>query len=778
MKEENNAQEITIKIQTLDNTYSIKINQLLTISQLKEEISKKYNIPKEKQRLIFQGKFLKDNENLSFYKITEGCVVQLIAKSLEENNSSNNNNNNINHQNRHRNHNQRSNEVYPIIQIPFRTNRRRRRLSMPHFDISEYLEGFYQNLTALDNYTNIKKKFDPKFISNTIEAFDFSKSSYEIGEWVDVKDTINQWLEAQVMKVQGNKAYVHYNGWGERWDEWIEFNSPRMRNFKTYTLQSPLTFCTMPYPAIPCDSNIEPQQRPIDIFFYLEKAKKHMENVLDDMNKLLNLRKKNTPLFIDNKFSIDNFEILFKATQMIPFLDRVGRMLSDISLVFSHFVVNPNYYSSFIFGYKRQDLFNEVGNIKLNKDKKENKDNKKDNNMDKENDKNEIKTKNEDSQTPPIESKFMKKLKEEQQLQNQKEDKDNNKEEIKVIEPKKEENKIIMINLDKNEEKPKDKDDDKDKEKKIKEKIIDNKKEEIEDKKDVNPPKEQNEIKEDKEQSNKDEEKDKEKNKEKDKRKEKDQEKEREKDKDNNNKKNNIEEPKEEKNTIKNQNEIIRNNINEEPPQPHQRHNSVPSVSDSREGSNTANFQRQRQRQREEEEEEILANQIVTNLGYDLSFSSIELPFIQRIVHSYTISDRIISPFSPFYQVFSNKKLFPRVNLQVPNILSSGEVMMMTGYSPFSEPSFDVYIRTIAVEPNENNNNNRNNNSNNNNSNTSNNNSTNNNSSTNNNINNANLINNNNINNNSNNNNNTTINNSTNTNNNTNSNTNINNNNT
>ena len=155
MKEENNAQEITIKIQTLDNTYSIKINQLLTISQLKEEISKKYNIPKEKQRLIFQGKFLKDNENLSFYKITEGCLVQLIAKSLEENNSSNNNN--TNHQNRHRNHNQRSNEVYPIIQIPFRTNRRRRRLSMPHFDISEYLEGFYQNLTALDNYTNIKK---------------------------------------------------------------------------------------------------------------------------------------------------------------------------------------------------------------------------------------------------------------------------------------------------------------------------------------------------------------------------------------------------------------------------------------------------------------------------------------------------------------------------------------------------------------------------------------------------------------------------------------------
>ena len=43
--------------------------------------------------------------------------------------------------------------------------------------------------------------------------------------------------------------------------------------------------------------------------------------------------------------------------------------------------------------------------------------------------------------------------------------------------------------------------------------------------------------------------------------------------------------------------------------------------------------------------------------------------------------------------------------------------MMMTGYSPFSEPSIDVYIRTVAVSPNENNNNSNNNINNNNNSN-------------------------------------------------------------
>ena len=703
MKESDNSQEITIKIQTLDNSFSLKINQSLTIIQLKEEISKKYNIPKDKQRLIFQGKFLKDNETLSFYKITDGCVIQLIAKSLELKNPNQNSSQRSNNPNRNAN-NQRANEVYPIIQIPFRTNRRRRRLSLPHFDITEYIEGFYQNLISLDNYNNTKKKFDPKASNNIIEVFDFNKSSYEVGEWVDVKDTINQWLEAQVMKVKNNKAYVHYNGWGIRWDEWIDFNSPRMRNFKTYTLQSPLTFCNVPYPAIPCDSNIEPQQRPIDIFFYLEKTKEHMESLMEEINHLLNLRKNNTSIFKDNKFSIDYYEILFKATQMIPFLDRVGRMLSDISLVFSHFTVNPNYYSSFMFGYKRQDLFNEIYNMKgNNKDKKDNIifDEKEKNDKDKEI--KVIKTKNEDSQTPPIENKFMKQFKEQQQLQNKEKEKEKekDKEKEKELDKSKEENKIIIEKDEKKQEINKDEN--------IKDNnIINIKKDESEDKKETQHQKEKNEIM-DYSDKNKD----------------------KEKEKDKFNKSN------DDKKDIKTTNEIIRENINEETHTSYQRHNSVPSISESSESTNTANFQRQRQRQRQEEEEEILPNQIVTNLGYDLSFSSPDLPFIQRIIYSYTLSDRIMSPFSPFYQIFSNKKLFPRVNLQVPNILSSGEVMMMTGYSPFSEPNYDIYIHTIAVNPNNNNNNesnssNNNNNSNNNSGNSGNNNANNNNNSSNN----------------------------------------------
>ena len=660
MKESNNNEEISIKIQTLDNTYPFKINPSFTILQLKEEISKKYKIPKDRQRLIFQGKFLKENEKLSFYKITDGCVIQLIAKSLEENN------NNSNHSQSNNQNNGRINEVYPIIQIPFRTHRRRR-VVMPHFDISEYYEGFYQNLISLDNYNKCKKNFIYNNNNNVIEVFDFSKSTYEVGEWVDVKDTINQWLEAQVIKVQNDKAYVHYNGWGTRWDEWIEFSSPRMRNFKTYTLQTPLSFSESPYPAIPCDSNIEPQQRPIDFFFYVEKTKNHLENLLDEMNKLLKLRKNNNSLFEGDKFSRNNYEILFKATQMIPFLDRVGRMLSDISLVFSHFMVNPNYYSSFLFGYKRQDLFNEVFNMKKSK------------NNDIFDDKCDInennKGENKDTQTPPLENKFLKKMQSQSQKtqENQNNSSENNNH-----------NKNLSINSNKEISN------------------IENKEKlnKIEDKKDknininsINKKEDKNKIKtKDNNQINNDNDIDKDKKKDKDK--------------------------SEDKNNIKNKNEKIKNNINnnEQNQNFYHRHNSysAPSLNEDEENINTANFQRQRQRITQEE---ILPNQISTNLGYDLSYSSIELPFVQRIIYSYTRSDRIISPSSPFYQIFSNRKLFPRVNLQIPTMLPPGEVIMMTGYSPFPETNFDIFIHTISVNSNNGNENNGNNNNENNNSN-------------------------------------------------------------
>ncbi len=63
-----------------------------------------------------------------------------------------------------------------------------------------------------------------------------------VGQWLDVKDTVNQWLEATVMDIRypedgdgPSELLIHYNGWPEQWDEWIPCNSVRLAPFCTRT---------------------------------------------------------------------------------------------------------------------------------------------------------------------------------------------------------------------------------------------------------------------------------------------------------------------------------------------------------------------------------------------------------------------------------------------------------------------------------------------------------------------------------------------------------------
>lgn len=59
-----------------------------------------------------------------------------------------------------------------------------------------------------------------------------------VGQWIDVKDTVNQWLECTVMDIANGKVLVHYHGWPTRWDEWLDFDSDRIAAFRTRTLHT------------------------------------------------------------------------------------------------------------------------------------------------------------------------------------------------------------------------------------------------------------------------------------------------------------------------------------------------------------------------------------------------------------------------------------------------------------------------------------------------------------------------------------------------------------
>ena len=407
--------ELLIKIQTLDNLFSITMKRNSTVNDLKEKINEMFNIPIINQRLIFQGKNLQSNtEKLKHYKITNESVIHLVVRKTtfsDDNNTINTNSNNQNtinnlnsNLNEENNLNNSQNNNIPFLSFNRRNNMRHFRQKNIHFDISDCIENLYQNIITISNIIKCKNKFNYTQIlqSKTIKPFNLNKRKFEIGEWVDVKDTIDNWLEAQIINIRtiNNKTQilVHYSGWGNRWDEWIDIKSSRIANFKTYTLQSQNSIFLSPYPSVNVDgffnNNFGDQHRPIDVFFYFDKVSYIMNDInksIDYMNKLRkkgfggnsNINKNEDNFSVNNEdkedintnsnnnnnflnlnnfipFSINETEILMITSQIIPILDRCGRLMSDLSLLLSHLIFNPNLYPHLLFGRNNNELSDSI----------------------------------------------------------------------------------------------------------------------------------------------------------------------------------------------------------------------------------------------------------------------------------------------------------------------------------------------------------------------------------------------------------------------------------
>ena len=118
-----------------------------------------------------------------------------------------------------------------------------------------------QNLIDYGNYSQIKEEnkiedinmeedSDKKEEIYDMNCFNLDKRILAKGQWVDVRDTVEQWLDAQVIEVSDDNKMVkiHYNHWSTRWDEWINTNSPRIMPFRYHTRQITLTNYNSPFP--------------------------------------------------------------------------------------------------------------------------------------------------------------------------------------------------------------------------------------------------------------------------------------------------------------------------------------------------------------------------------------------------------------------------------------------------------------------------------------------------------------------------------------------------
>ena len=243
---------------------------------------------------------MEDSKLITENKIENQDVVHLIAR-MESNNANNSNNNN-NEENRNNNIDSGFFSTFfrsgppPFLPFPhFRETMRSgwgpsnyRIISstysnyarnnseyapQPTINSDEIRETIAQNLLEVQNiidygnYNEFKEKNkdenekikteekekeekEEKEELYDMNCFDLNKRILYKGQWVDVKDTVEQWLDAQVIEVsEDNKMVkIHYNHWSTRWDEWINTNSPRIMPFRYHTRQITLTNYNSPFP--------------------------------------------------------------------------------------------------------------------------------------------------------------------------------------------------------------------------------------------------------------------------------------------------------------------------------------------------------------------------------------------------------------------------------------------------------------------------------------------------------------------------------------------------
>lgn len=242
---------LELKVKTInDEVHLIHVDHDMIISDVKTRVKVVTAIPEERQRLIFKGRVLQDEDTVEEYQIEDGQTIHMVARpsdydelrsrtesSTEQSSAS------------------RDSTLQTLLALSALAGESglggsssQRQSSLNVVSESESLEAIRQGLLTthtLISSMDTGSSFED-FDNNDYKDVDFESKRaaaglesrmFFIGQWLDVKDTVNQWLEATVMDInyEEKKMLIHYNGWPTRWDEWIDFKSDRVTAFRTRT---------------------------------------------------------------------------------------------------------------------------------------------------------------------------------------------------------------------------------------------------------------------------------------------------------------------------------------------------------------------------------------------------------------------------------------------------------------------------------------------------------------------------------------------------------------
>lgn len=67
-------------------------------------------------------------------------------------------------------------------------------------------------------------------------AFGLTATAQKANEKIQIESS-GAWYDGKILKVEGNKYFVTYDGWSDSWDEWVGIE--RIRGFKTAAAPAP-----------------------------------------------------------------------------------------------------------------------------------------------------------------------------------------------------------------------------------------------------------------------------------------------------------------------------------------------------------------------------------------------------------------------------------------------------------------------------------------------------------------------------------------------------------
>jgi hypothetical protein len=194
-----------VLIKTIDNTtFPIEVSEVDTVASLKQQIEYHTVVPLDRQRLIYRGRVLEDEVALRTYSIEDDHVVHLVLRPLKE---------------RVHENGYQASQTQPSGTAPVNESRQIEPPAPPAPPVPPSFEhirqGFLTIRTVLSSIDTVPGFAAESAAPSTPSLIQVPDKKFFVGQWLDVKDTVSQWLEATIMDINhaNDMIFVHYNGW-------------------------------------------------------------------------------------------------------------------------------------------------------------------------------------------------------------------------------------------------------------------------------------------------------------------------------------------------------------------------------------------------------------------------------------------------------------------------------------------------------------------------------------------------------------------------------------